>query len=140
GAEEAARERHLRLRLRGSSYEAFDDRPQLERFLSHDDAAGLLVALRPDSATSAPTLEWLASTRAPVVLVERQAHVGPHHEPMESVTTDHALGAAMAVRHLADLGHERVALMTNRFSPTSPHVRRGWFETVLEISGTSART
>jgi len=140
GAERAARERHLRLRLRGSSYEAFDDRPQLERFLSLDATAGLLVALRPDSPTSAPTLEWLASTQVPVVLVERQAHVGPHHDPMESVMTDHALGAAMAVRHLVRLGHERVALLTNRFSPTSPHVRRGWFEATLETGSTAGRT
>jgi DNA-binding LacI/PurR family transcriptional regulator len=132
GAEAAAREQHFRIRLRGSSYDSTDDRPQLERFVARTGVAGLLVAPRLESPTIGQTLEWLTSTGLPVVLVERQASVGPHHALMESVTTDHALGAAMAVRHLVALGHEKVGLLTNAPSPTSPHVRRGWFEGALE--------
>jgi DNA-binding LacI/PurR family transcriptional regulator len=132
GAEAAAREQHFRIRLRGSSYDSRDDRPQLERFVARTGVVGLLVAPRLESPTAGQTLEWLESTGLPVVLVERQASVGPHHALMESVTTDHALGAAMAVRHLVALGHEKVGLVTNTPSPTSPHVRRGWFEGALE--------
>jgi DNA-binding LacI/PurR family transcriptional regulator len=66
------------------------------------------------------------------VLLERTASVGPHHAVMESVVTDHALGAAMAVRHLVSLGHSRVGLVLPRRSPTRPHVQRGWVEASAE--------
>ena len=62
----------------------------------------------------------------PVVLLERTATVGAHHAVMESVVTDHALGAAMAVRHLTSLGHRKVGLVLAANSPTRPHLRRGW--------------
>lgn len=132
GAEAAARAQHFRIRLRGSSYDSTDDRPQLERLVARTGVVGLLIAPRLKSPTAGQTLEWLESTRLPVVLVERQASVGPQNALMESVTTDHALGAAMAVRHLAALGHKKVGLVTNTPSPTSQHVRRGWFEGALE--------
>ena len=51
---------------------------------------------------------------------------------VESVVSDHALGAALAVRHLASLGHRKVGLVVSRQSPTSPHVRRGWLEAAAE--------
>jgi len=51
---------------------------------------------------------------------------------VESVVSDHALGAALAVRHLVSLGHRKLGLVTSRQSPTSPHVRRGWLEAVAE--------
>jgi DNA-binding LacI/PurR family transcriptional regulator len=132
GAEEAARELDLKLVLRGSSYESEDDRPQLVRLVDRMHAAGLVVAPRMDAPTTPRTLEWLAGTGLPVVLLERTAAIGPHHAVMESVVTDHALGAAMAVRHLASLGHRRVGLVLPRRSPTRPHVRRGWVEASTE--------
>jgi DNA-binding LacI/PurR family transcriptional regulator len=52
---------------------------------------------------------------------------------MESVVTDHALGAAMAVRHLASLGHTKVGLVLSQLSPTRPHIRRGWLEATAEL-------
>lgn len=140
GAEEAAREQHLQIRLRASSYDAVDERPLLERFVAGGEVAGLLVTPSHEAPTAAATLEWLVATGVPAVLVERQAHIGPHHTPLEAVTTDHALGAAMAVRHLAGLGHRRVGLVTARHSPTSPHVRRGWFEAALELGLTTSRS
>ena len=132
GAEEAARELDLKLVLRGSSYESEDDRPQLARLVDRMHVNGLVVAPRMDAATTPRTLEWLAGTGLPVVLLERTAAIGPHHAVMESVVTDHALGAAMAVRHLASLGHRRVGLVLPRRSPTRPHVRRGWVEASTE--------
>jgi DNA-binding LacI/PurR family transcriptional regulator len=85
-----------------------------------------------DAPNAAETIDWLASTGIPVVLVERSATVGPHHAAMESVVSDHALGAALAVRHLVSLGHRKLGLVVSRQSPTSPHVRRGWLEAVAE--------
>jgi DNA-binding LacI/PurR family transcriptional regulator len=50
----------------------------------------------------------------------------------ESVVTDHALGAAMAVRHLVALGHHKVGVALDAHSPTRPHVHRGWLEAAIE--------
>ena len=76
--------------------------------------------------------EIAAGIGIPVVLLERTATAGPHHAVLESVVTDHALGAAMAVRHLASLGHRKVGLVLAENSPTGPHVRRGWLSAVRE--------
>jgi DNA-binding LacI/PurR family transcriptional regulator len=131
GAEEAAREQDMRIFLRGSSYEIEDDRPQLTRLVDQGVDA-LIVAPRMDAPTADRTIEWLAGADIPVVLLERTAAVGPHHAVLESVVTDHALGAAMAVRHLVALGHRKVGAVLAGPSPTSPHVHRGWLEAVTE--------
>lgn len=130
GAEQEARGRGLRIVLRGSSYESVDDRPRLERLLGASRAHGLLVAPNTGSPGSDDLIAWLASLDQPVVLVERTATVAPYHEAMESVVTDHALGAAVAVRHLADLGHQRVGLLLSARSPTSDHLRAGYLQAV----------
>src|SRR5439155_16001031 len=111
GAEEAARELDMRLVLRGSSYETDDDRPQLTRLVDRLGVDGLVIAPRMDAPTSDRTIDWLDSTGIPVVLLERTATAGPHHAVMESAVTDHALGAGLAVRHLASLGHRRVGVV-----------------------------
>jgi len=139
GAEEEAKIHGLRIVLRGSSYESDDDRPQLARLIEQAGVDGLVIAPRMDAPNAAETMDWLTSTGIPVVLVERSATVGPHHAAMESVVSDHALGAALAVRHLASLGHRKVGLVISRQSPTSPHVRRGWLEAAAEC-GLSAET
>jgi DNA-binding LacI/PurR family transcriptional regulator len=126
GAEEEARSLGMRVVLRGSSYESDDDRPHLERLLASSGADGLLVAPNMSSPRADEVVAWLAGSGVPVVLVERTATVGPHHEAVESVVTDHAHGAAMAVRHLAGLGHRRVGLVLSAKSPTARHVRAGW--------------
>ena len=132
GAEEEARIHGLRIVLRGSSYESDDDRAQLGRLIEQAGVDALVIAPHMSAPTAAATMDWLASTGIPLVLVERTASVGPHHAAVESVVSDHALGAALAVRHLASLGHLKVGLVISGQSPTSPHVRRGWLEAVDE--------
>ncbi|QOC91368.1 substrate-binding domain-containing protein [Micromonospora craniellae] len=128
GAEEAARELDMRVILRGSSYDTEDDRPQLTRIVDRMGVDALIVVPRMDTPSAGRTVDWLAHLGIPVVLLERTATVGAHHAVMESVVTDHALGAAMAVRHLTSLGHRRVGLVVDANSPTRPHVRRGWLD------------
>ncbi len=140
GAEEAARDYGHKVVLRGSSYESEDDRPQLERLVDGLGADGLLIAPRLDAPTIGATLEWLAATGVPTVLVERSATVGPHHAVLESVVSDHALGAAIGVRHLLSLGHRRVGAVLSKNSPTSQHVLRGWHDAVVDAGGTPADT
>ncbi len=131
GAEEAARDLDLRIVLRGSSYDTEDDRPQLNRLVDQGVDA-LIVAPRMDVRTAQQNIEWLAGLGLPVVLLERTATAGPHHAHLESVVSDHAQGAAMAVRHLAGLGHRKVGVVLATPSPTRPHVHRGWLEGVTE--------
>lgn len=132
GAEDEAKRYGLRMLLRGSSYETTDEQPQLARLVQQPGVRALVIAPSMSAPTAASTIAWLATLPVPVVLVERSAHVEPHHAVMESVVSDHALGAALAVRHLASLGHRRVGVVLGRDSPTSPHVRRGWRQAAAE--------
>ncbi|MFF0151826.1 substrate-binding domain-containing protein [Micromonospora sp. NPDC005203] len=132
GVEGAARELDMRVVLRGSSYDTEDDQPQLARLVERMGVDALIVAPSMDAPSAEHTIEWLDQVGVPVVLLERTATVGSHHAVMESVVTDHALGAAMAVRHLTSLGHRKVGLVLDANSPTSQHVRRGWIDATIE--------
>ncbi|HWV78276.1 MAG TPA: substrate-binding domain-containing protein [Isoptericola sp.] len=126
GLEAEAREHGLRVVLRGSSYETSDERPALQRLAETDGVGGLIVAPRTDGTRGADVARWLRDSGLPHVLVEREAAHAPHREALESVVSDHALGALIAVHHLADLGHRRVGLVLSRESPTSRKIAAGW--------------
>jgi len=126
-AKVAARELGIEVVLRTSSYDAEDELPLLER-LVEQGAEALIVTPRMDAPTTQRTVDWLAGTGIPVVLLERTATAGPYLTVLESVVTDHALGAAMAVNHLTLLGHRRIGAVLAEHSPTTPHVRRGWLD------------
>jgi DNA-binding LacI/PurR family transcriptional regulator len=140
GAEESASRHGLRVVLRGSSYEADDTRSQLARMIDKTGVSGLVLAPNMSAAHTRDALEWLSDSGLPVVLVERQALVQSHDAVVESVVSDHALGGAMAVRHLASLGHRRVGLVLSRLSPTGAHIRRGWLEAAAEVGFDPAGT
>lgn len=125
GMEAEAMSQGLRIILRGASYELQDERPVLER-LSNEGVSGLIVAPNPDSAHATDVIRWLGDSPIPSVLVERDAVDPVSGEPLESVTTDHELGAILAARHLADLGHQKVGLVLSRHSPSSRKIARGW--------------
>jgi DNA-binding LacI/PurR family transcriptional regulator len=127
-ARQVARQLGVRVVLRGSSYDTDDDRTQLERLLDSGDLHGLIAAPNLSAPHARETIDWLASAPVPVVLVEREASAPPHDMPLESVVSDHAGGAAAAVRHLVDAGHRRIGLVVSTESPTSRHVRRGWLQ------------
>ncbi|MBB6345580.1 substrate-binding domain-containing protein [Nonomuraea muscovyensis] len=133
GVREAAAAAGARVVLRGATYQAADERHQLSRLVEAVGVDGLLVAPTITGDDGEELVRWLQGVGVPVVLIERTATVGPHQEAMESVVSDHAFGAAMAVRHLASLGHRRVGLVTTVQSPTTPHVRRGWRQACEEL-------
>ncbi|NED94887.1 DeoR/GlpR family transcriptional regulator [Phytoactinopolyspora alkaliphila] len=133
GVREAAAASGVRVVLRGATYEAADERRQLARLVEAVGVDGLLVAPTTSGPQGEELVRWLESAPVPVVLVERAVSVGPYHEAMESVVSDHTLGAEAAVRHLAGLGHRRVGLTTTVGSPTSRHVRRGWRDACEEL-------
>lgn len=133
GAQQEAAKHGLTVVLRGSSYEADDILPHVDHLLSRARAAGLILAPNMRAAHSAETLEALATSGVPVVLVERSAVVGPFHTTVESVVSDHSQGASIAMRHLAELGHRRIGLVISGDSPTAPHLRHGWLTARTEM-------
>ena len=80
----------------------------------------------------APTdeVEWAGALGVPAVLVERRSH-GPASSATSWVRTDHETGAALAVRHLHELGHRRIAVFARGDTPTSRSVLAG-FEQAAE--------
>jgi DNA-binding LacI/PurR family transcriptional regulator len=127
GARAAAADLGARIVLRGSAYDGGEgDRRQLSRLLHAGTIDGLLVAPASDSPVGARLLPWLESLAVPTVLMERRAPVDAGSHRLSWVTTDHALGADLAVRHLAAQGHARIGLLVSRGSPTSVHVAHGW--------------
>ncbi|WP_120338898.1 substrate-binding domain-containing protein [Cryobacterium soli] len=126
GMEVAAEKNGMKVLLRGASYELQDERPVLERLVLRDDVRGVIVAPNTETIHAQDVIQWLAACGKPSVLVERDGVLLPEGTPVESVTTDHALGAMLAARHLAALGHRKVGLMLSRFSPTSRKIAAGW--------------
>jgi DNA-binding LacI/PurR family transcriptional regulator len=133
GAETEATRHGLRVVLRGASYELQDERPVLERLVHTEGVRGLVVAPNTDTPHAQDVVQWLAECGVPNVLVERDAVVLPGGSPVENVTTDHALGAVLAARHLASLGHRRVGLIIARDSPTSRKIAAGWQAACAEL-------
>lgn len=133
GMEVEAEKNGMRVLLRGASYELQDERPVLERLVLRDDVRGVIVAPNTETIHAQDVIQWLADCGKPSVLVERDGVVLPEGTPVESVTTDHALGAMLAARHLAGLGHRKVGLMLSRFSPTSRKIAAGWQAACVEL-------
>lgn len=119
GAREAAGERGIRLVLGISQYCPEQERTQARQMLA-DGIDGLLITPC-DPAVADP---WLAGLAVPHVLVERRA--GDDVSGAERVVTDHAYGARIAVRHLADGGYRRIGLMLRDDSPHGALVRDGY--------------
>lgn len=86
------------------------------------------------SERSAPPgfLDKLDQLKIPVVLVERELP-GGGLGTLSSVRTAHERGALSAVRHLAELGHRRVLMVSRGSSQTSEFVRLGWRDAVERL-------
>lgn len=130
GARAAATQAQSRLLLRGSTYDVRDNRKQVQALVNTPGVHGIIAA--PDTAGEAgrDLLRWLDGLSVPVVLAERRAPESVPVQRLESVATDHAYGARLAVRHLHGAGHERIGLLAEPHSPTTAQVRRGWQEAI----------
>src|SRR5699024_793703 len=72
----------------------------------------------------ASTYRLLQELAVPVVLMERDG--GDEFAGLDSVRSDHALGARIAFQRLADLGHRAVALVCADATPTAGWLRAGF--------------
>jgi len=133
GAQTAVAAAGGRLLLRASSYDAAEDRRRVHELLDRG-AQTLLVAPSTTGRAGVELLRWLGAQSVPVVLVER---LPPPELPtiaLDAAVTDHAIGAGLAVRHLATLGHRRIGLVTSRQSPHGEAIRTGWATAVSSLS------
>ncbi|MDQ0767440.1 DNA-binding LacI/PurR family transcriptional regulator [Pseudarthrobacter defluvii] len=133
GARAAAEEQNLRILVRGSTYDAADNRRQVQALLDTQNIDGLIVAPDMGGEHGQDLLRWLNALPIPVVLAERRAPAEVPAHRLEWVATDHAFGAGMAARHLWQEGHRRIGCLTDSSSPTSPHVVRGWQQALAAL-------
>lgn len=132
GAQSAVAAAGGRLALRGSAYDAAEDRRQVSALLDRG-ARTLLIAPTTTGEPGLDLLRWLGGLNVPVLLVERLPPPALPTLPLDAVTTAHSLGAGLAARHLVTLGHHRIAFVTARFSPTTRALLEGWRETVTSL-------
>lgn len=92
----------------------------------------LLVSLNPTRAL----ISRMTEAALPLVLVDAD------HPRLPSVGVEHAAAAAMAVRHLLELGHRRIALVDHHedpFAPVYPDARHRGYRAALAEAGLKAR-
>ncbi|WP_051844701.1 LacI family DNA-binding transcriptional regulator [Streptomyces globisporus] len=123
GVQDAARTHGVRIVLAVSGETLTDNQEQVRRLIAAG-VDGLLLMPRAGLEPVDLAEEWLAGLDVPVVLVDRRA--GARAGRLEQVASDHAHGAGLAVRHLAGLGYERIALAARTESPNTPLIREGY--------------
>jgi LacI family transcriptional regulator len=104
-------------RLRAAGYSMLlansMDNPELDcshiRLFAQRRVDGLLLSVSDES--SQPTIDALDRASFPLVLVDRELRVEGR---VSAALADHSQGMADAARHLAALGHKRVALVNGR--------------------------
>ncbi|GED89670.1 LacI family DNA-binding transcriptional regulator [Streptomyces sp. 6-11-2] len=127
GARAAAADAGAHLVLGISSYDPGADRGQAEQLLK-SGAEGLMLTPNWMSTSNPDDRLWLNELPVPTVLVERRAAVGTAAAELDSVSSDHHHGVLLALRHLAALGHDTVALAARRDTWTALKVRSGYAE------------
>ncbi|MFE6995869.1 substrate-binding domain-containing protein [Microbacterium sp. NPDC057659] len=117
GASQAARELNCRLVVGATNYSPDEERRQAKRLI----AAGVdaLMITPHDSIRQASALQaLLEDARIPVVIVERSVDDAVAGR-LEWVRSDHAYGAEIAVKHLVENGHSRIALAARDAATTA---------------------
>ncbi|MFC7457617.1 substrate-binding domain-containing protein [Brachybacterium sp. GCM10030267] len=142
GAGDAAQRLGVDLSIHVSMANAEANRLVVDQIAADSATEALIIAPEMRAgAASEQLVERLAELSIPVVLAERgiESH-GALDRVFDTVRSDHSSGAAMAVRHLASLGHRRIAFEGDPHSPTNPFVESGYTRCVelLGLSGIAA--
>jgi DNA-binding LacI/PurR family transcriptional regulator len=132
GMQAAAPALHVRLVLGVSSFRPDIERRHVERLLTLG-VDGIVLAPTVRGSTERDIAEWVSALPVPAVFLERRIEGVTALGELDSVRTDHAHGAALAVEHLARLGHTRVALAAFDRTPTAPAIRAGYHAAVHRV-------
>jgi LacI family transcriptional regulator len=114
GVEAAAEQQGYSVMLCDSNEDPARERRHLSAFFSRR-VDGVLIACTDESAA----YESLVRRRFPIVFVDRV----PNGLSVSAVSTDNVDAAFRATRHLIELGHQGIALITGNLR-LSPHARR----------------
>ncbi|WP_458116253.1 substrate-binding domain-containing protein [Arthrobacter sp. D2-10] len=128
GMESMAASRRVRLVLGLSHYDREIEKARVERLLALGVEGLILAPTIPEDVSS--LVDWLSDLPVPVVLLERVVDGLVIGHEFEHVRSDHAHGASLAVRHLAQLGHRRIRLALYDRTPTARWVKAGYFQAV----------
>lgn len=112
--------------------QALEDR-SIEHLLDSGSEGLLLVPTLTGLDDPAGRAEGLMDLPVPVVMLERSLLDSGSGDRTEHVCSDHQGGAYDAVRHLASLGHRRIALLTRDRTPTAPPVVLGYRRAVHDL-------
>ncbi|WP_067779808.1 substrate-binding domain-containing protein [Actinomyces vulturis] len=134
GAGHAADRHGARLLLQGSTFAARDNLTEVRRMTEQQGVDGLIAVPDIEGEGSEELHEFLATLSIPVVLIERAiSPTARHRRYFESVRTDHYFGATLAVEHLVDLGHKRIALITDKPIPSRHAITDGWRDAMKDF-------
>lgn len=125
GAEAAARDLGVRLVLAISNYSQQEESRQIERLLANG-VDGLLITPSGETLAQSPSLSVLSGANVPIVIAERHIDDVLDHLELESVRSDHARGAEIAINHLIGLGHRDIGVCVRQSSPTAVRVLKGY--------------
>lgn len=131
GAKAASAAAGARLVLGVSDYDKATEMHQVGRLLAKG-VDGLLVAPTPNFVSGeldAEQQEWLVSLPVPTVLVERPVSPSGVASVLDSVSSSHSAGAGLVIRHLAGLGHSKIASVVVN-GPNTPQIRAGYLSAV----------
>jgi DNA-binding LacI/PurR family transcriptional regulator len=123
GASEAAHDLNCRLVLGTTNYSEREELRQADRLIA-GGVDGLMITPHSPLRAGNPLFELLVGAPIPVVVVERAVDEGLGGR-LESVRSDHAYGAGLAVRHLVERGHRKIALAA-REAPTTQWLVDGY--------------
>lgn len=113
----------VRVVLASSQYRHPIEQRQVERLVDLG-VGGIVIAPTLRNWDEQALAEWVHTIPVPVVFLERRLQ-SLALAAFDSARSDHARGAALAVEHLAGLGHDRVGLALFDGSPTAQLIREG---------------
>lgn len=132
GARAAAAAAGARLTVAITDYVEEREARQIETMVKNR-VDGLMFT--PSGGLTGPAAtDWdlIESLDVPTVLVERHIAPGRPGATLDRVGSDHVEGAALAVRHLTGLGHDRIALLS-RPTHTSEYARAGYHAAIAAL-------
>lgn len=129
GIEEAAEQHDLSLFICNSDNRAEREHAYLGRLQQHRVQGILITPVNPDD----PALDDLARLGTPVVIVDQVRDVHTHC----SVAVDDALGGRLAIEHLLDLDHQRIAFVGGPQSIGQVRDRLAGARQAMEAAGRS---
>ena len=132
GAESMAGRLGTRLVLGVTHYDEGSERDRVRRLVDLG-VRGLLLTTSTYEPSGGETGKWLDSVDLPIVLMERSFTYPETSKEYDSVRSDHAFGAALAVRHLSQLGHTSIGLAIREETPTARGLTAGYGQTIQQL-------